>query len=122
MPLILVADDNDQVRALLARILKRTGYEVLEARNGEDALHLYSQRPADLVITDIFMPEKEGLETIRELRQRHANVRIIAMSGGGRGSARDLLNIAQVLGAESVLAKPFTTMEVLDAVDRVLKG
>ncbi len=116
MPRVLVIDDDEQVRALLYEILDRAGFEVIEATNGGEALQLYRTRPTDLVITDLIMPEKEGVETILELRREFPQARVIAISGGGRNNSRDYLPIARQLGARHTLAKPFSRQEILDAV------
>src|SRR5688572_234064 len=84
MQRILVIDDDEQVRALLYEILDRAGFKVVEATNGVEGLKLYRAQPADLVITDLIMPEKEGVETILELRREFPDVRVVAISGGGR--------------------------------------
>lgn len=120
MPKILIIDDDEQVRALLFEILERAGFDIIEAVNGAQGLSLFRAQPADLVITDLIMPEKEGVETILELRQEFPNVRIVAMSGGGRNSCRDYLQIASQLGARRTIAKPFSRQEILDAVSDAL--
>jgi YesN/AraC family two-component response regulator len=84
------------------------GYEVLEARNGKEALAIADKEPVDLVITDIVMPEKEGLETISALKQKIRGIKVVAMSGGGRGSASDYLRLATMMGANRVMLKPFS--------------
>ena len=84
MALILIIDDDDQIRRVLRKTLERDGYDVADAPNGKEGIRLYRENPADLVITDIIMPEKEGIETIRELRRDFPEVKIIAISGGGR--------------------------------------
>lgn len=121
---ILVVDDNASIRFLLTRILTSAGYEVEEASDGQVALASYAKRPSDLVITDLIMPDKEGLETIRELRRRHPGVRIIAISGGGSGGhgMTEYLETARLLGARRTLAKPFSQEEVLKAVTEALAG
>lgn len=120
MPKILVIDDDEQVRALLHEILDRAGFEVVEAANGAEGVRAYRSTPADLIITDLIMPEKEGVETILELRRESPSVRIIAISGGGRNGAQDYLAIAVQLGARRVVAKPFSRQEILDAVQAAL--
>lgn len=122
MPRILVIDDSTGMRLLLKRILTSAGYEVQEAADGQVAVDLYAERPSDLVITDIVMPGKEGLETIMELRRRNPKVRIIAISGGGSGGygVGEYLKTARLLGASGVLAKPFTPEQVLKAVAEAL--
>ena len=120
MQRILVIDDDEQMRALLRDILERAGYEVTEAQHGLEGLKLFRARPADLVVTDLIMPEKEGVETILELRAEFPEVPIIAVSGGGRNGPRDYLEIAARLGARRTVAKPFTRQEILAAVQQSL--
>jgi len=122
MKRILVIDDDEQVRALVVEILGRAGYEVVEAENGAHGLKIYRERPTDLVLTDLIMPEKEGMETIVALRKEFPGVRIVAMSGGGRNCAGDYLSVAAKLGAARTLAKPFSRQDVLDAVRDTLAG
>jgi len=83
MARILLIDDDAPVRRTLRKMLERQGYEVEEAPDGKAGLTLYQENPADLIITDLIMPEMEGIETIMELRRRFPDVKIIAMSGGG---------------------------------------
>jgi len=120
MARILVVDDEEIIRFTLRQILEKAGHEVLEAANGQDALDSYEEHRVDLVITDIIMPEKEGIETIVELRQRQPDLRIIAVSGGGRTRTLDYLEIAERLGADGALAKPLNRQAVIDAVDKAL--
>ena len=120
MATILLVDDNEQYRTMLHTVLSRAGYEVQEARDGKEACSVYGRRPTDLVITDLIMPEKEGLETIKELREKNPQVKIIAISGGGRANAEDYLRVAQGFGAQRILAKPFSHKELLEAVNQVL--
>jgi DNA-binding NtrC family response regulator len=116
MQRVLVIDDDEQVRALLYEILDRAGFEVIEATNGAEGLKLYRNQPADLVITDLIMPEKEGVETILELRREFPEARVVAISGGGRNGGRDYLPIAAQLGARRTVAKPFSRQAILEAV------
>ncbi|MBC7365552.1 MAG: response regulator [Undibacterium sp.] len=95
------------MRTMLGLLPTHFGHTVIEARNGREGLELSPRAVADLVITDIVMPEKEGLEVLVELRKKQPPVKIIAMSGGGRQHARGSLHIAQALGAAKVLEKPF---------------
>ena len=120
MARILVVDDEEIIRFTLRQILEKAGHEVLEAANGRDAQDSYEEHRVDLVITDIIMPEKEGIETIVELRQRQPDLRIIAVSGGGRTRTLDYLEIAERLGADGALAKPLNRQAVIDAVDKAL--
>ena len=120
MARILVIDDNDTFRALLRLQLEGAGHEVLEAANGAEGLLAYHDRPVDLVLCDLFMPEKEGLETIRDLR-RAGEGKIIAMSGDGPGDASGLLRVAQRLGAARALSKPFRAEALHQVVREVLR-
>lgn len=120
MARILLIDDDAELRVLAGLNLKEAGYDVSLAADGNEGLKLFRQEPADLVITDIYMPNREGLETIRDLRQRFPGVGIIAMSG--RATAGTMLGIARKLGADEVLQKPFATNELLDAISKVLSS
>ena len=122
MPHILLVDDDAVLRDALHKTLVRAGYEVEDASGGTEALKAYRRQPRDLVITDIVMVDGEGLEMIRALRKLDADVKIIAMSGGGIGKADDYLNLANKFGATTVLAKPFSGAEVLAVVAAVLAG
>jgi len=117
---ILLIEDDDKVRKMLRQTLVAAGYDVQDAANGAIGLECYIQQRSDLVITDIVMPDREGLETIRELRRHHAGVKIIAMSGGGRGDSQDYLKLAHQFGALRTLSKPFSGEEILTAVAEVL--
>ncbi|MCU1383204.1 MAG: response regulator receiver domain [Acidobacteria bacterium] len=100
-------------------MLKRLGHEVITAADGNDALRLFEIHAVDLVITDLIMPERDGLDTIRTLR-RHGDVRIIAMSSGGQTGPSNYLNIASHMGAAAVLAKPFSNQELSAAIETAL--
>jgi len=118
---ILVIDDEDQPRQMLQQALERAGYEVTTARDGSEGLQRFRAAPTDLVITDILMPEKEGLETIMDLRREFPTVKIIAVSGGGRTGGLNFLDIAERLGAQRTLQKPFGLREMLAAVHELLQ-
>ena len=120
MASVLVVDDEQLVRETLRQFLEHAGHEVFEAANGTQALAAIKTRPYDLVITDILMPEKEGIETIMDLREQMPDLVIIAISGGDRAGAIDVLGIAKKLGANDVLVKPFRREEVLNAVEKAL--
>jgi CheY-like chemotaxis protein len=113
---ILLVDDDQSFRPMLAETLSRLGHHVVTATNGDEALVLFREDAIDLVITDLIMPEREGLDVIRTLRRRAPNVKIIAMSGGGRTSPVTYLEIAKRLGAATVLAKPFSTEQLKSAI------
>lgn len=120
MATIILADDEDIIRTLVRRVLQKAGHRVHEARDGQEALNLYPTVGADLVITDMIMPGKDGGEAIAELIRHDPQVRIIAMSGGGRGNIASILSLASELGARRTLAKPFTLTEFMSAVNDTL--
>lgn len=121
MARILVVDDEAQIRLLVQEMLKREGHEVMEASDGKQGSQLYREHRPDLVILDLIMPDQEGLETIRELKQDFPEVKIIAMSGGGHGGAEDYLRLAKAFGARETLVKPFSLEEMVGAVREVLR-
>lgn len=120
MPRILIIDDELQIRNMLRQMLEREGYEVTEAPDGSVALRLQAENPADLIVTDIIMPDKEGLETIMEMKRLFPAVKIIAMSGGGRNEPKDYLNLAQKLGAAKCFAKPIERKVLISAVKELI--
>ena len=115
MATILVIDDEAPIRAFLSTILQSAGHEVVEASNGREGLGLYRQRPADLVIVDLLMPELNGLDTILEFTREFLNVKVVAISGMANGD-ESLLSTARLLGARQSLRKPFGIAELLSAV------
>ena len=117
---ILVIDDDKLMRLALARILIASGYNVVQAADGDEGLQMYRSQDFDLVITDLIMPDKEGIQIIRELRKENSKIRIIAMSAGGRGGATDYLKWARLMGAKQCLSKPIKREELLNAVSAVL--
>lgn len=122
MAKILVIDDDHNIRTLLCRMLERAGYEVLSAADGTQASELFRRHPLDLIITDLFMPDREGMEIIQELRANHPRVKIIAISGGGSLGGTSFLDVARLIGATSTLAKPFGSEALLRTVAEVLNG
>ena len=122
MATILVVDDDEQLRPMIRLVLQRAGYIVREARNGNDAMRQFAQDQGDLVITDLIMPEKEGLALILEMRRINRKLEIIAMSGGGRVNSKNYLEVATKFGASQVLNKPFSNQELLNAVHQVLSS
>ncbi len=117
---ILVVDDEEPIRTMLRKILEDSGYEVSEAPDGKVALWIYKVKHSDLIITDLIMPEKEGIETISELKRDYPEVKIIAISGGGRGGKGQYLDMAKKFGADNTLAKPFEKEELLKTVKDLL--
>ena len=114
---ILVADDDASIRRFLRTVLTTAGYEVVEAANGREAAAVIQQRPVDLLITDLVMPEQEGIETILLLRRSNANLKIVAISGAFEGR---YLNAAASLGAHATILKPISPRGLLDTVNKVL--
>lgn len=119
MPRILLIDDDLNLRTVVCHSLVQAGYEVAEASDGKRGLELHLASPAELIITDIVMPETEGLEVLMTLKKRLSQAKVLAISGGGSSLARDYLRTAQLLGADGVLAKPFSLEELLAAVARL---
>jgi DNA-binding response OmpR family regulator len=119
MAKILVIDDDPEMRSALEQTLKLAGHDVMLAEDGEQGLKVLRDQPANLVITDIFMPNKEGFETINTLRKDFPNVPIIAISG--RPELGNVLAIARRLGSVRTLAKPFQSPELLAAVEEALQ-
>jgi CheY-like chemotaxis protein len=118
---VLVIDDEELARFSVCRILESEEvYEFVEAENGRIGVEKMKSGDFDLIITDIVMPEKEGLETIMEVRQSHPTIPIIAVSGGGGGRNREYLEVAKSFGANCVLRKPFSADELLSAVESCL--
>jgi two-component system, response regulator, stage 0 sporulation protein F len=115
MATILVIDDQDAVRTLLRTVLERAGHEVTEAPNGRLGLAAYRARPADLVITDILMPEMNGLDMILELTRAFLNAKVIAISGAP--DTQNALDAAKLLGARHTLHKPFSLDALLKIVE-----
>lgn len=122
MSCILLVDDHAEFLAVQKELLEDAGHTVVTASNGFKALAAMDAGVFDLVITDIIMPGKEGIETIIELRRRHPLLKIIAMSGGGRVGAMSYLELAEKLGAIHTLEKPFNEAVLLEAIDTVLKA
>ncbi|HZL98909.1 MAG TPA: response regulator, partial [Planctomycetota bacterium] len=117
---VLVVDDETEVRRVVHGLLEQAGYQVMSAPDGEQALALLEWSMVDAVLCDIFMPNKEGIETCAELRRRYPALRVIAMSGAA--GAADYLRAAEKLGAVASLRKPFTGQELVAVVQSVLAG
>jgi len=120
MARILVIDDDRKLRDVLSRALERAGHTVFEADDGAAGIRLYRDRGPDLVITDIFMPERDGLATIVQLRREFTGVKIIVISGGDQSGSLDLREHAAALGASRTLLKPFDQSELVRTVHELL--
>ncbi len=116
MAKILVVDDRQMVRDVIARVLQQWGYTVDLAKNGRDALNRFAADPADLVVLDMFMPVMNGFEALAVFRRRYPDTKVLAMSGGGEFVMEDALAKAKKLGAHAVLAKPFLLEEMLENI------
>ncbi len=122
MASILVIDDQEPIRRIVRRALENERHAVLDASDGELGMQILERETVDVVITDIFMPELDGIQTLREIRKRFPAVRVIAMSGGDSTGLLDLRKDAELLGAVKSLQKPFTAREIVDVVRAVLGG
>lgn len=120
MKTILLIDDNQDFRETVREMLEREGYSVIEAEDGGQGIKLYRSHAIDLVITDIIMPNKEGVETIFELHFGYPNVKIIAISGGGHLSASDHLSALEDVGVSYTFTKPLNRDEFLAAIEKTL--
>lgn len=117
---ILVIDDDEGFRYMVCKLLIRAGYKVLDCQNGKIGVDLLRKNPVPLVITDLIMPDQEGIETIIQLRRDFPEVKIIAVSGGGRGSSDIYLDSAMRLGATRSFSKPFDSEIFLETVKELL--
>jgi len=122
MALILVVEDDEDIREIIAEVLLAEGHDILQSCNGAQALKLLRVNRVDLVITDIIMAEKDGIEMLLELRRHHPGVKAIAFSGGGKAGGSTYLSMARSLGAKYVLTKPFPIDALLIAVKNTLNS
>jgi DNA-binding response OmpR family regulator len=120
MSRILVIDDEALLRSTIVTMLNREGFTVEEAPDGQTGLAIFQKRPPDLVITDIFMPNKDGIEIIKELKRSFPRTKIIAMTGGGQRRMMEISPAAKALGADHVLHKPFESEHLLAVINAVL--
>ena len=120
MARILVIEDEIQLREMLQEMLERAGHDVMATPNGEAGVTCYRQEGANVVVTDIEMPRKNGFQVIQELRCDFPDIKIIAISGGGSRDKLDSLSHAEMLGAQRTLRKPFHMQHLLDAVAELL--
>ena len=122
MTRVLIIDDEAPIRSMLKLMLERDGYEVAEAPDGMEAIRIYRQNPADLIITDLIMPNQDGIGMIIALKKEFPDVKIIAMSGGGLNKPEGYLKGAKKLGAACTLTKPIDRDEMLRAIKDVLQS
>ena len=116
MALAVVIDDDAQVRCLIAMMLKRAGYEVAQAKDGGEGIELCTALDPEVIVTDIFMPRQDGIDVLREVKARAKQPRVVAISGGSPRLQLDFLNVAEKMGADAVVQKPFTPAQLLQAV------
>jgi CheY-like chemotaxis protein len=116
---VLVIDDNSDIRNTLRWLLEGEGYLVSVAANGLEGLKLQRGSPADIVVTDVFMPEQDGIETLWKFREEYPQVPIVVMSGGGAARGTDYLSVARQLGASRTLAKPLDPQELINVVRQI---
>jgi two-component system chemotaxis response regulator CheY len=122
VPRILLIDDDEMSRQAVQRMLERAGFTVMSTGDGREAIDGYHAGEIDLVITDLIMPDIDGLEIIQEIRRKDPAAKILAISGGGRVQAEEYLSVARKFGAVEVLPKPFASQDLKAAVDRALGG
>ena len=118
---ILLVEDDKDLRVMLKKSLERNKFQVIEAENGRDALNKFKLNVVDLVVTDLLMPEQDGIGLIMELKKIKPGILIIAISGGGKAGPTSYLTIAETLGANAVFPKPFSLNQFLDKVNTLLK-
>lgn len=117
---VLVVDDEAELRDVVSRVLLDAGHKVVCAANGQEATRALSKQTFDLILTDVIMPEKDGMQVISESRRMRPEMRIVAMSGGGHMSREQYLKMAKALGAHAVLEKPFGTEQLVETINAVL--
>lgn len=119
---LLVIDDDIAVREMICKMLNSDDYDVLVAANGKEGMQIIKSEPEiDIVITDLIMPEMEGIETIQEIKRGFSHIKILAISGGGRGSSQNYLALAKGIGANLTLSKPFVKNELLKALNDIIE-
>ena len=121
MARILLIEDDEKFRKMLVLLLSSSGHEVIDAEDGKKGMRAFGQSAFDLVITDIFMPEQDGLEVVRHLGKQTGDVKILVISGGGLEGTFQYLEYAEKFGADKTLIKPFENHELLDAVNTLLE-
>ena len=120
MPVILIIEDDRDLREMLRSALLRKDYTVLEADNGKEALINFKPGVTDLVVTDLLMPEEDGLKVIMQMREMKPGIKVIAISGGGKAGPGSYLDMAKTLGADSVFPKPFSVNDLVSRIEDLL--
>jgi CheY-like chemotaxis protein len=120
MPGILIVEDEKDLREMLKVSLTRRKFTVLEAENGKDAITRFKPAVTDLVITDLIMPDEDGLKVIMKLRESKPAIKIIAISGGGKAGPASYLNLAKALGADAIYSKPFSVNDMINKIEELL--
>ena len=121
MSVILIIEDDRELREMLKTALIRKDYTVLEAENGKEALIHFKPGVTDLIITDLIMPEEDGLEVIMKIRELKQGIKVIAISGGGKAGPGSYLNLAKALGADAVYSKPFSINDLVSKIEEMLE-
>jgi DNA-binding response OmpR family regulator len=121
MPGILIVEDDNDLREMLKVSLSRKRFTVFEAENGKDAIAHFKPAVTDLVITDLIMPEEDGLKVIMKLRELKPSLKVVAISGGGKAGPGSYLNLAKALGADEVFSKPFSVHEMITRIEELLE-
>jgi CheY-like chemotaxis protein len=122
MPGVLIVEDDDELRDMLKLSLNRRKITVLEATNGKEAIAHFKPSITDLIVTDLIMPEEDGLKVIITLRALKPSLKVIAISGGGKAGPGSYLNMAKALGADAVFSKPFSINDLLSKIEELLKS
>jgi CheY-like chemotaxis protein len=121
MPGVLIVEDNRELREMLRESLGRKSFTVQEAENGKDAIIHFKAGLTDLVVTDLIMPEEDGLKVIMKLRELKPSIKVIAISGGGKAGPASYLNLAKALGADAIFPKPFSVTELIEKIEELLQ-
>ncbi len=117
---VLIVEDDKELREMLKMLLLRRGFTVLEAENGKDAIVHFKPALTDLVVTDLIMPEEDGLKVVIKLRELKPSIKIIAISGGGKVGPGSYLNLAKALGADAIYSKPFPVNDLVGKIEQLL--
>jgi CheY-like chemotaxis protein len=120
MPGVLIVEDDKELREMLKMSLKRKGFTVQEAENGKDAISHFKPLITDLVVTDLIMPEEDGIKVVIRLRELKPTIKIIAISGGGKVGPGSYLNLAKALGADAIYSKPFSIKDLVSKIEQLL--